>query len=290
MSTTVRHIDVRVVRDLARPFRRGGAFSAATVLSGFVAALMVVESMLGLLVADLYPEAPWAVAALRGNDLVTLVVAAPVLVLGLVWARRRGSVTGGLLWLGALLYNVYNFAYYVFGTAFNDVFLLHVGTLALSLVALVLAASALDVDVATAGIVWDWRPRAVAAFMGLVGLALVAAWGGLSVRFALTGELPANVMPPEAVHLVYAIDLALLAPSFLLGAVLLWRREPWGHVMGVVVNAFAAMYLLALEVVGGFQANAGIEGATWLSVPTIVGPLLCVAAVVLLLYRPGHRA
>jgi hypothetical protein len=31
------------------------------------------------------------------------------------------------------------------------------------------------------------------------------------VRFAIDGTLPADVMPPAAIQLVYALDLALLA-------------------------------------------------------------------------------
>ena len=52
----------------------------------------------------------------------------------------------------------------------------------------------------------------------------------MSLRVSLTGELPQEVMPPEAVHLVYAIDMGMLAPMFVIAGVLLWRAAPWGAV------------------------------------------------------------
>ncbi|MGO4664473.1 hypothetical protein AB4Z14_21640 [Terrabacter sp. 2TAF16] len=63
--------------------RAGPRLTAARVLSVLALALMLVQSLLGLLVPGLYPEQGWAVAALRGNDLVTLAVIVPALALSL---------------------------------------------------------------------------------------------------------------------------------------------------------------------------------------------------------------
>jgi hypothetical protein len=265
--------------------RAGPALRFATIVSSIVVVLMAIESALGLVVADLYPEAPWAIASLRGNDLVTLVLVAPML--GVAVARQR-SDRWALVWLSGLLYGVYNFAYYAFGTAFNDVFLLHVASLSLSVLGLIALASSLDATSlsARAGTISARRP--IAAFMVFVGTALTVAWSGFSLRFAINGQLPEDVMPPTAVHLVYALDLSLLAPMFLAGGILLWRRAAWGYVLGVAVNLFGAAYLVVLEFVGGFQANDHIGTATWLSPPAIVGASLCaLSAVVLLRHLPS---
>lgn len=115
---------------------------------------------------------------------------------------------------------------------------------------------------------------------------MLGAWGTMSVRFALTGELPEDVMPPAAVHLVNALDTGILAPAFLVAGVLLWRRAPWGAVLAVAVNASGAAYLAVLEVVGGFQADAGIAGRTWLSPVAIGAVLACLLATLALLVQP----
>lgn len=268
---------------------RWGVGRFVVVCSRVVVALMVIESALGLFVRDLYHEESWAVAALRGNDLVTLAVVVPGL--GIAIRRSRQSDRWLLVWLAGLLYGVYNFAYYAFGTTFNDVFLLHVATMALSIAALASLCMTVDIHAVTGRPEPRRSDRIIAVYMTLVGSALIAAWGGLSLRFAFTGELPRDVMPPTAVHLVYALDMSLLAPAFIAGGMLLWRRRPWGYALGVAVNLFGAAYLLVLEFVGGFEANAGIEGKTWNSPPAILGAVLCAAgAATLLRHLPTRTA
>ncbi len=263
--------------------REGPRLTVARVLSLVVLGLMLAQTLLGLLVPGLYPEQAWATAALRGNDLVTLTVVVPALAVAVYRSATRPSSAWVAVWLGLLFYGVYNYAYYAFGAAFSDVFLLHVAAFSASTYAVVLVGSSLEVDAVAAGIRTGPAARAVAAFTTLLGAGLVAAWGALSVRFAVTGLLPADVMPPQAVHLVYALDLGVLAPAFIVSGALLWARRPWGAVLAAAANVSAAAYLLVLEVGTGFQSDAGVGPATWASAPAIGGTLLCVLAAVTLL-------
>src|SRR5215212_9450716 len=103
--------------------RRSGiayGFSLAVVL------LAMVASATGLFAADLYRDNDWTRPQLRGNDLVTLFVAAPLLA-GALLATVRGSLRGRLLWLGTLGYMLYNYLFYAVGAAYNLLFLVYVG-------------------------------------------------------------------------------------------------------------------------------------------------------------------
>jgi hypothetical protein len=288
------HVAGRVenrIRSMGAPPAAGGAsllregprLTATRVLSLVVLGLMLVQSLLGLLVPGLYPEQTWAIAALRGNDLVTLAVVVPALAVAVLRSRTHASAASVGVWLGLLFYGVYNYAYYAFGAAFSDVFLLHVAAFSASTYALVLLGSSLEVEAVAAGVRTGPAARVVAVFTTMLGVGLVAAWGTFSVRFAVTGLLPADVMPPQAVHLVYALDMGVLAPAFIVSGVLLWLRRPWGAVLAAAANVSAAAYLLVLEVGGGFQSNAGIGTATWASAPAIGGTVLCLVAAVTLL-------
>ena len=266
--------------------RPGPRLTGAWVLSWVVLALMAVASAAGLLVDGIYPEETWAVAAFRGNDLVTLGLVVPVLAVALVASRRRPSSASVLVWLGMLFYGLYNYAYYAFGATFNDLFLLHVAAYSLSAIAMVLLGTSIDAEVAARGVVGGARAKVVAVFTTLVGLALLGAWGFMSLRASFTGELPEDVMPTQAVHLVYAIDLGILAPMFVIAGILLWRAVPWGAVLAVAINASGAAYLAVLEMVGGSQADAGIAGKTWLSPVAIGSVLACLLATLALLVHP----
>jgi hypothetical protein len=98
---------------------------AALVLSVLALALMIAATAAGLLVDGLYRDPISTSSMVRGYDLVTLLIVAPALAVGVVGVRR-GSTPGMLLWLGMLAATVYTYAYYLFEAAFNDAFLLHV--------------------------------------------------------------------------------------------------------------------------------------------------------------------
>lgn len=244
-----------------RGTRVSPAVRAAWVLSAMIAVLMVVASAAGLWIHELYQDPTSVSAAFRGGDLVTLVVAAPVLAVALLLAVR-GSRRAELVWVGVLAYSVYNYAFYVFGAAFNDVFLLHVGLFCLSVFALALALATLDV----AGLGGRFGARTPARWIGGYLLATAAVLGGMwsffSLRFAATGTLPDGVLPASAVHLVYTLDLGLLVPSLALAGVLLWWRSAWGFVLGTVLSVYGAAYQLNFMAATVFQANVQVAGVS----------------------------
>jgi hypothetical protein len=82
---------------------------------------------------------------------------------------------------------------------------------------------------------------------------------------------------------VFALDLTLIVPAFLIGAVLLWRRRPAGVVLAVAMNVVGALYMPALALGGTFQANAGISGASWAAPPYLELAITSLAACWLLL-------
>jgi hypothetical protein len=231
----------------------------AYLLSGALAIGMVVASAAGLLIGGLYPDDPWAREALRGGDLATLVVAAPVLVVSLA-STIRGSIRAQAALVGALAYGIYNYAFYAFGAAFNDIFLLHVALLTLSIWATVLAVMSLDVRAVASEVRGGRAARWIGGFLVIVGAVLGGLWVTLAIRFAITGELMEHV-PAEGVHLVFAVDLSLLVPALVVAGVLLWRRTVAGLLFGAVMAVMGALYQVNLLFAGMFQASAHVPGA-----------------------------
>ena len=77
--------------------------TTAYILSAIIAILTVVASAGGLFITDLYWDNAFATSAWRGTDLVTLVIAVPILTAALILSLR-GSLRAQLIWLGMLDY------------------------------------------------------------------------------------------------------------------------------------------------------------------------------------------
>ncbi|GAB2861996.1 hypothetical protein [Lentzea nigeriaca] len=266
---------------------------AARLVSAVVAALMVVSSAAGLWIPGLYQDSPEIGAELRAYDLVTLLLATPLLVGALVM-ERRGSLGARQVWLGLLMYAGYNYAIYVFGSAFNDMFLVHVALLPLTVVAAVLLSRNVDAAAIHRRFRRGTPVRTISVVLMLVGLGLAGTWVFYSLRFAFTGALPDEselVLPMPAVHLAYVLDLAFFAPVCVLASILLWRRKSWGFVLATAVLVFGALYQVNYVVALVFQARAAVAGARGFdpAEPFVVGVFLVALVVMAVSMRPDTR-
>jgi hypothetical protein len=240
----------------ARPL----TLDAATGLTAIVVVLGAAAAISGLLVDGLYRDNPSTAAGWRANDLVTLVTL-PLLV-GAYARARRGSSRGCLLWLGVLWYLVYNYAFYLVGTALNDVFLLYAALVAAGMWALGVGLAGTDVG----GIARRLRPTAparwVAGYLALAAVGLAGAWTAQSLAFALDGTVPQIMLDTDSkTPIVFALDLTLVVPTMLVAAGLLWRRRAWGHVLGTIVGVKGVLYACVLLAMAADQANRGEDDA-----------------------------
>jgi hypothetical protein len=244
------------------------ALRVAYVLSGLAIAAMVASSVLGLAVDGLYHDREWASEALRGGDLVTLVVAAPLLALSLVMTMR-GSRRWPAVWIGVLGYGVYNYAFYVFGASFNDAFPLHILAMSLSLFAIAFGLPALDHDAIGESLRNDRWARWLGGILVAVGVLQAAAWIVLLIRYIVTGELLKQI-PVTGQHLIFALDLTLMMPALVIAGVLLFRREAIGYLLGTSAATLGAVYSLNGNAAAWFQAHAGVAGAVSISPTNVI--------------------
>jgi hypothetical protein len=246
---------LQVVPPMPATRRQPAPLRTAYVLSWLLVPAMIAASLMGLFVHGLYQKGAWAREALRGGDLVSLVVVAPLLAASLVLAMRR-SRRALPVWLGCLAYAAYNYAFYAFGATFNDAFLLHIASMSLAVYAIWFALLGLGpTPVARA----PRAPRAAGWFLAVVGCLQDALWLFVIVRNAVTGEVIHDV-PVAGQHLVLALDLGLAMPAMVLAGVLLIRRRPLGFLLGPAMAVMGAAYQLNLMVAGVFQANADVAG------------------------------
>lgn len=274
--------------------RRRWASGPTIVLVWVLVGLLTCAALAGLLLEDVYSRPRATAEMLRGFDLVTAVVVVPALATA-VHSAARGSELAHLVVVSLIGYVVYTYAYYLFGTGFNDVFLLHAAVFASGLVALVLTLASLDVTALAESFRPGTRVRAIAGILGVLTVALGGMWVYLAVDNAVTGEVPTGsrlVETDTVVHLGMALDLTVLVPLYAVAAVLLWRRAPWGYVLAGLALFAGLLHQLTYLVAMPFQAVAEVPGAVAFDPFEPVIVLLYVIATVLLVQgaRPPKEA
>lgn len=228
MSTTT------LTRPAARPLVRG---DAAPLLTRLLVADTVVAAGVSLFVPKVLAGEAVTIGNLRGTALVML-LALPLLLLGERRARA-GSVRGLVLWLGVDVYLAYQGVLLCFATPMNRLFLAYVGVLGLAGWTLLTLVAGIDRAV-LAGRIGARAPyRLVGGFLGVVVTLNLLAWLAQAAPITWTGRIPQAVT--DAGMLTSAIwvqDLALWLPLGLVVAVLAWRRDLFGGLLGTGLLCF----------------------------------------------------
>lgn len=253
----------------------------AFALSWGVLALAVVQSAAAVASPGVYRDVLWIRSTFHGQDWVTLVAAAPILALALVLARR-GSIRAHLVWLGALAYMVYNYAYYALGAIMNQWSMLYIALVVVADAALIYALLGTDAEKIRASFSARTPVRIVAGYLLVVGGVLAAIWISKWAAMVFRGVIPNVGEAPF--RLVATADLTLLVPGMMLGGVWLWQKRAWGYVVAALAAVQGALYTTSL--IGGSLANvaAGTPGAAselpiWIGLT--VGGALASAALIL---------
>ncbi len=218
------------------------------VISLFLIIFTIVASGWGVFGANVvYRDNLLVRSAWNGNDLVTLLLAVPLLSIAYILARKQ-SPRGIVLWLGMLSYTFYNYAFYAFGAAFNQLFLVYVMILMLSTLGLIQGLSSSDIKVILRSVIIGRVHRMVGIFIIAVSFILGSFWVAISASYLWTGQLPVMVIAVEhPTNITAVLDLWLVVSFGLLAGICLWWRRAWGYVISAIWVVKGAVYMTALS-------------------------------------------
>ena len=203
-------------------------------LTVLVTALSLAASIGGLLMEGLYRDSELIKKAWFANDIVTLFVA-PLLLITLA-LRRKGDQRALLVWLGLMLYTLYNYAFYLFGAKFNEFFLIYAALFSLSIYALMIGLLSLDLNAIPQNSSFRRNKLCISAFLMFLALPLLIVELKACATFIVSG------IQPQIPTLIFALDLSIVVPTAILASILLCRRHPWGDVLAMMVLVKAFCY------------------------------------------------
>ncbi len=222
-----------------------------------IAILMAVAAAAGLFSGGLYRDNPSLRAQAIGQDLVTLLLALPALLIS-AYLASRGSLRARLVWFGLLIYVTYTYASYAFGIRWNPLFLCYVALLGCSAYALIGSLATVDRAAIKAAFTARTPNRAVGIFLLAIAGVFYLMWLSEAVPASLAGTVPQSVQQDGTpTNVIHVLDMGLLLPGLAIAAVSLLRKRPLGYTLSAafLVNlAFLALAVLSMAV---FQAWAG---------------------------------
>lgn len=179
------------------------------------------------------------------QDVVTLFVGIPLLLLGLRWANT-GSLRGRFLLAGVAGYFFVTYLFYLVMAMYNAMFLAYVILCSCSFFALALLLLGFDVA-ALPQMFGRNMPRPAAGVFLMMSAGLIALlWLSIVVPPLFTGL----IIPPEVEHyttlVVQGLDLSLLLPLSFLSGWLFLKGIPLGFLLAPIYLVFLALLMMAL--------------------------------------------
>jgi hypothetical protein len=222
-----------------------------------VAILLTIASAGGVFISGLYRDAPTLVREAIGQDVITLGIALPTLVVS-GFLTSRGSRRARLVWLGALVYTVYTYVGYAFDVRFNSLFLVYVALLGCSTYALIGGLATTDWDGSKAHFTERAPVKAVSTYLAVIAGLFYLLWLSETVPASLTGNPPQSLIDAGTpTNFIHVLDMAWMLPAMLITAVSLRRKQPLGHSLAGALLTFSVLLSLAVLSMAAIIGRAG---------------------------------
>lgn len=257
--------------------RSGRTWLWLSIVAGLLAAI---GNVAGLRVPSIYAKlTPAFLPQAYAQDIANLGVGAPAMIV-LAVLSLRGSLRAYLLWLGVVIFTVYNYFIYAFSVPFGPLFFLWVAVLGLCLYALIGGTVSARHEAIRARFTRPGRVRAL-AWVLIVACALFAlVWLSEDVPAWMGGHTPASVaqmgIPTNPVHV---LDLAFFLPAGFLTGVMLLRGVPLGYTLVSALVVFMILTGIPILLTPPVQAAIGQIAAWGVFLP--IGTITVVLAVLL---------
>lgn len=223
-----------------------------------IAILAVIATLSGLFWKSLYKNDTVSITAqMMGQDLITLLICVPILLLSLFLVSRN-SLRGQLLWMGTIFYFLYSYASMSFLASYNQLFLIYVALFSISLYTFVYGLLCLDVKTIKNNFSPGITVKAAGVFTIFMAAMLALMWLSMIIQSLITGIAPAS-LESYTTTVIQALDLGVLVPAAIITSVLLLKGKAWGYpLMSIMIVKISLLGTAILSMIY-FMLNNGVS-------------------------------
>jgi hypothetical protein len=163
------------------------------------------------------------VAQGQASDFVTLFLAIPLLIFSLIKALKQ-SFKGSLLLIGTLAYFLYTYVSYTFLWTYNNLFIVYVALMSMSLFALILSIQTIDLNKLPSKFSNKLPLKLLSAYQFFIAVMIGMLWMGKIITSLLTNTPPIG-LEHYTTLVIQAMDLGFVVPLAFLSGYLLLKKN-----------------------------------------------------------------
>lgn len=176
-----------------------------------------------------------------GQDISNLLVISPLLLISSFYASK-GNRIGKIIWIGAMINNIYSYVIYCYAVHFN--FLFHVYCLILGLTIFsVLNFFIKNINTDFSKWFSEKSPtKLIGGFLFLIALMFFFLWLSDSLPSVLTNTVPESIINDILLtNPVQALDFPFYLPLMFISSIMLIKNKPLGYLLAPMMMVFAIL-------------------------------------------------
>lgn len=191
------------------------------------------------------------------QDIVTMVLAIPLLIIALYFSRKE-LLKGRLLLTGTLGYFLYTYVSYTFLWMYNPLFIVYVALMSLCFFAFTLSMMSFDLKTLSTHFNDSLPVKFLGGFQIFFAIAIGMMWLG-KIAPSLLNNTPPVGLEHYTTLVIQGMDLGFIVPIAILSGILIIKRESFGYLITSVVIMKGITMGTALTAMILGQAYAGVK-------------------------------
>jgi len=191
----------------------------------------------------------------RAQDIVTLIIGIPLLILSLIFSNKK-SLRGKLLLTGTLGYFLYTYTSYSFLAMYNKLFLIYVILMSLSFFAFVLNITSEKLKDINTHFDKNLPNKFIGIFTIIIGLGICFMWLGRIFQ-SFKNNLAIG-LEHYTTLVIQALDLGFIVPVAILSGVLIICKKALGYLLVPIILIKGTTLLLSIVMMIIFMMFSGV--------------------------------
>lgn len=215
------------------------------------------------------------------QDIVTIVLGVPLLVISLFYALR-GSLKGRLLLTGTLGYFLYTYISYVFLWMYNPMFIVYVILMSASFFSFILLMMSFNISNLASAFSRKLPVRFLGGFQIFFAIALFLLWMKKIIPTITNGTIPLG-LEHYTTLVIQGLDLGFIVPIALLSGVMIIKRKPIGYLLSsvIIMKGFTMGAALTAMIISQYFAGVSMSIIEIIMFP-MISLLICYCMILLL--------
>ncbi len=208
-----------------------------TFITPGIAGLTLISCLISISYNNLYNDGVWANTQWLGQDMVTLLLAMPLLLISFNKGVKSGRIRWKMVYTGILFYYVYTYSFFMFAANLSVFYLFHLPIFGLSLAGFMIAGIGLFNT--SQDFSFQNRGLKLTIIFYLIIIAAMVSFLWLSDIFAhLTDPAHQSGTPDgQAPLIIYSLDLGIVIPFMVASAIMIYRNSRWGYLLcGIILT------------------------------------------------------